>query len=82
MYVMYIGSTHYDLHVGKKKNDHDETDYLTSFQSCRLISLSLYIYILHTRNRIFNSRVIKTRDIIPTHAELERRLKVMLKLLM
>lgn len=65
---MYIGSTHYDLHVGKKKNDHDETDYLTSFQSCRLISLSIYIYIclciLHTRNRIFNSRVIKTRDII------------------
>lgn len=53
----------HDLHVGKKKNDHDETDYLTSFHSRRLISLSIFIYVHHKRNRIFNSRVIKIHEI-------------------
>jgi len=45
--IVYIESTHYDLHVGKKKNDHDETDYLTSFHlSGSSISLSIVFLIV------------------------------------
>lgn len=47
---MYVGSTQYTIYtLAKKKNDHDETDYLTSFHSCRLISLSIFthVYIIH-----------------------------------